>query len=75
MAFQESFGVPPHAYSVAQRLQGARETLVAQASRTEPIRVVAARHGFTEPGRFSGLYRTMFGELPSETCAGARDDS
>ena len=70
MAFREAFGVPPHEYAVAQRLQSVRECLRDPGDHGEPIRAVAARHGFTEPGRFSGLYRTMFGELPSETLTG-----
>jgi AraC family transcriptional regulator, ethanolamine operon transcriptional activator len=30
---------------------------------------VATRWGFSELGRFSAQYRTMFGELPSSTVA------
>jgi transcriptional regulator GlxA family with amidase domain len=28
---------------------------------------IAKSHGFSEPGRFAGAYRALFGETPSTT--------
>lgn len=69
-AFVDVLGLPPAAYLRFYRLNGARRELkryetAGQAVVTE----VATRWGFGELGRFSAQYRTMFGELPSNTVA------
>ena len=63
-AFHDTLDTTPHRYAVLQRLHAVRREL-RRAPQT--VAEVARRHGFREMGRFSGLYRRAFGELPSET--------
>jgi AraC-like DNA-binding protein len=65
-AFNERFGVGPKAYLKRQRLAGARSELLHSPS-TAVISDVANRWGFWHLGQFAKDYRTLFGELPSET--------
>jgi AraC family transcriptional regulator, ethanolamine operon transcriptional activator len=65
-SFQEVFGVSPMAYLKVQRLQGVRRALKA-ADSDITVMVIAQRFGFWSAGHFSRDYKTMFGELPSET--------
>jgi transcriptional regulator GlxA family with amidase domain len=41
--------------------------------RSAPVTItdVATEHGFSEFGRFAGIYRGAFGETPSQTLRGA----
>ena len=64
--FRERFGLSTKQYMVATRLSAARRELLAGAS---SVTEAASHHGFWHLGRFSSDYRTMFGELPSETLA------
>ena len=65
-AFRDVFGTTPHKYAVARRLHAVRRDLRGHNARGV-VGETARRYGFTELGRFSGLYRRMFGELPSKT--------
>ena len=65
-AFRERFGIGPKAYLVRQRLSDVRAELLAAPSDTA-IADIANDHGFWHLGQFAKDYRTMFGELPSET--------
>jgi transcriptional regulator GlxA family with amidase domain len=57
----------PARYLRQQRMQLAREALV-RADRTNvTVSKITADFGFTEFGRFSVNYRTLFGESPSAT--------
>jgi len=64
-AFSSALEVSPAQYLRARRLNRVRRDLHARA----PLSVTAAasRHGFGHLGRFSGQYRRLFGELPSQT--------
>ena len=64
-AFSSALEVSPGRYLLAHRLNRARRDLHARA----PLNVTdaALRHGFRHLGRFSGQYRELFGELPSQT--------
>lgn len=64
--FQETLGINPVAYLRALRLNAVRRELRAGAP-SEGVQAVAARWGFWHLSRFSGDYRTMFGESPSQT--------
>lgn len=65
--FHEVFGVSPMAYLKTLRLQAVRTQLrLADPTATE-ITEIAHRFGFQSLGHFSRDYKTMFGELPSET--------
>jgi AraC-like DNA-binding protein len=65
-AFRERFGIGPKAYLLRQRLSRVRAALVAAPIDTV-IADIANEHGFWHLGQFAKDYRTMFGELPSET--------
>lgn len=62
--FARKYGVSPIQYFKFLRLHGARRDIrVGQLSVTN----VAMKWGFNHLGRFSGIYRDTFGELPSQT--------
>ena len=69
-ALEEGFrrfeGIPPMAYLRLLRLNAARSEL-AVADEKISVHDVARKWGFSHLGRFSGLYKSTFGELPSET--------
>ena len=71
-AFRANVKMAPHAYLTLRRLGLCRGALAEADPRMTSVTAVALQHGFTELGRFSGLYRQHFGELPSETLRQAR---
>jgi len=66
-AFHDLLDVSPKAYLRLKNLSAARGRLLEAAERPTTVTQVALDHGFWELGRFSGAYRAMFGETPSET--------
>lgn len=64
--FQEALGINPLAYLRAVRLNAVRRELLAGGV-SASVQDVAARWGFWHLSRFSGEYRQLFGELPSQT--------
>lgn len=62
-SFQEALGLRPSTYLRAVRMNGARRAIREARSVAE----AATLWGFWHFGRFARDYRTMFGELPSET--------
>jgi AraC family ethanolamine operon transcriptional activator len=69
-AFTEHFGLPPAQYMKAHRLNGARNDLRREHESSLKIADVANKWGFWHLGQFARDYRSWFGELPSDTCAG-----
>lgn len=69
-AFQRVTGTSPVRFFRLQRLAKARELLLASDGSTGAVKAAAMANGFTELGRFSGLYRSIYGELPSQTLGG-----
>jgi AraC-like DNA-binding protein len=65
-AFKDHFGIGPKAYLIRRRLNGVRDVLIRNDG---PISIadVANEWGFWHMGQFAKDYRTLFGELPSET--------
>jgi transcriptional regulator GlxA family with amidase domain len=59
-------GMTAHAYFQRRRLAFARRALL-EPGRSTTVTMVAMDHGFTHLGRFSVLYRQIYGESPSET--------
>lgn len=57
----------PIQYLRALRLNGVRRELRDESTPVQSIRDVACRWGFWHFSRFAEEYRTLFGELPSET--------
>jgi len=60
-------GVSPTRYLRLRRLKLVRRALLEPDATTTNVAAVARRHGFTELGRFSGIYRAIYGEAPSAT--------
>jgi len=70
-AFRERFGVGPKAYLIRKRLSDVRTELIGAPPDTL-ITDVANRRGFWHMGQFAKDYRSVFGELPSETLTSGR---
>lgn len=71
-AFDEVLGIPPMTYLRHRRLCDARILLKEGAERSVTVADVAFRQGFSDLGRFSRYYRSLFGEYPSDTMRLAR---
>jgi AraC family ethanolamine operon transcriptional activator len=69
-ACRDYFGLPPIAFLRAQRLHGARLQLVD--GRAGSVTEAATDWGFYHFGEFSGAYRRLFDETPSQTLRRAR---
>jgi AraC-like DNA-binding protein len=67
LCFNEVYGVSPIAYLQAKRLTQARSLILASEGAPPSVKDVALSLGFTHSGRFAERYRSLFGELPSET--------
>jgi AraC-like DNA-binding protein len=65
----EFLGLSPSRYIRLRRLNVARGLLRHADPDTTSVAEIARRSGFSELGRFSAIYRTAFGELPSITLA------
>ena len=66
-AFRHELNMSPTEYILARRLVAVNRELRGASSRGRQISQIAMDCGFNHLGRFSGAYRTHFGELPSET--------
>ena len=65
--FRSVVGIGPGNYVRLLQLNLIRRDLLSGASDDVSIGVVAARHGVWHWSRFSRYYRSLFGELPSQT--------
>ncbi len=64
---REVLGVGPVRYLWLRRMHLARQALLHANASDATVTRIATAHGFWELGRFSVEYRTLFGELPSES--------
>src|SRR5579863_2309850 len=60
-------GMGPSRYMRLRRMHGIRRALRAADPATARVSKLANQYGFGEVGRFAGVYRAWFGELPSVT--------
>ena len=67
--FQTIVGLPPKQFLQNVRLNRVREALLSE--NHVSVIGIAKRHGINHMGHFSAAYKTLFGELPSETQARA----
>lgn len=65
--FGEQLDDTPLSYLHRLRLHHIREDLLSGGNDTDAISRIHRRWGFAEPGRASGMYFKLFGELPSAT--------
>ncbi|MFK0166339.1 AraC family transcriptional regulator [Rhizobium sp. NPDC090279] len=70
MGFKAFKGTSPGAYLRSMRLSAARDQL-RDPMNQQSVREICTRWGFFHPGRFSVIYRSAFGENPSDTRARA----
>lgn len=68
-SFTRNLGMGLQHYLTLRRLARVHRALVAARPGETRIWQTAADHGFLEFGRFAGLYRRWYGELPSATLA------
>ncbi len=68
-AFHDAVGIGPVTYLQRKRLCHIHSVLRSSNPATTTIAEIALQHGFLNLGRFSGYYRALFGEYPSETFA------
>lgn len=71
-AFERALGSTPYRYHRAQKLIRVRAALLADQNHRHPIAWHATNEGFYHLSRFAAQYRTLFGELPSETLQNMR---
>lgn len=65
--FRKRYGMPPMQYLKHCRLEAAHRELSSAERGQTTVTEVAMHYGFYHLGRFSGLYRKTFGEMPSVT--------
>jgi len=70
-AFQDVLGTNPARYLRTMRLNGARRDIRRQTDDQTALADIAARWGFWHPSRFASEYKSLFGELPSQTLRSA----
>jgi AraC-like DNA-binding protein len=64
---EDHLGMGPIRFLALRRLHLVRRALQQTTATKTTVTRVATDHGFWELGRFSGAYRALFGETPSET--------
>ena len=65
--FRRELNMSPTEYILARRLVAVNSELKRASSNDKHVAQIAMDCGFSHLGRFSGVYRAHFGELPSET--------
>ena len=65
-AFHREHGLSPKQYDLRERLRRVRYAL-RHGPATATVTSIASQHGFFELGRFAGIYKSAFGESPSQT--------
>ena len=70
-SFQDVLNLNPVSFLRALRLNGVRRDLKRSADHSASVADIAARWGFWHLSHFAADYKSMFGELPSETLRNA----
>jgi AraC-like DNA-binding protein len=66
---REHLGMGPQKYLRLRRIQRVRRALALADPTSASVTGIATAHGFWELGRFAGVYRSVYGESPSQTLA------
>jgi AraC-like DNA-binding protein len=68
-AFRDVTGTTPMRFFKLKRLMRVRNELLLGRASVIAIKQAGLKHGFTQLGRMSVLYRSVYGEMPSQTLA------
>ena len=71
LAFRKTVDCSPHAFFHRRRLCQAQQLLRYADPSVETVASISRRCGFTNPGRFAGQYRDLFGTLPADVLRAA----
>ena len=66
-SFRDIAGTSPARYARHRSLARAHRALREGGPAVASVKAIALENGFSELGRFSGLYKRVYGQLPSET--------
>lgn len=66
-AFNKIYGLSPKRFLTVLRLNKARKQLLGSSAYDVNVTNIAMSCGFRHMGRFAAEYKSMFGELPSQT--------
>lgn len=66
-AFKSVLDITPYSYLQLHRLNATHRELAIADPKEFTVTSIALKWGFSHLGRFSKLYRNLFGEMPSET--------
>ncbi len=66
---REHLGMSPQKYLRLRRMRRVRRALALADPTSATVTAIASAHGFWELGRFAGVYRSFYGESPSQTLA------
>jgi len=66
---REHLGMSPQKFLLLRRIQRVHHTLALADPMSATVTAIATAHGFWELGRFAGVYRSFYGESPSQTLA------
>ena len=67
LLFEKNVKMTPKQYIRQKKLENVHATLIDPARPAPNVTAVALEYGFTHLGRFSELYRSTYGVLPSES--------
>jgi transcriptional regulator GlxA family with amidase domain len=70
--FRRHLGTTPLEYLRRVRLDHAHRELMTADPAVDTVTAIAGRWGFSHPGRFSGVYKQVFGRPPSRTLRAGR---
>lgn len=65
--FHDWFGISPVRYARLRLLHSVRDALLAADPTSTTVTAIFVQHDIDQFGRFAGAYRSLFGELPSQT--------
>jgi AraC-like DNA-binding protein len=70
---EEHLGMGPIRFLTLRRMHLVHQALLRADPSKSTVTGIVTDYGFWEPGRFSGTYRTFFGESPSATLRRSRE--
>jgi AraC family ethanolamine operon transcriptional activator len=65
--FKDWYGISPVRYIRLRQIHAVRDALLVANPRRTTVSAVLTQHDVNQFGRFAGVYRSLFGESPSDT--------